>query len=128
MGADSLKGGIESDISEHRLAARRDGLRYESDLTDAEWALIEPMIPPPRRGDRMIQVLRGHTKNNGHSAGLCHRQPKGPMQIGGHTPSSGTTKATSDASSARWTNQSQRRCTSSFFAARPIVIRFQTSQ
>ena len=30
---------------EHRLAARRDGLRYGSDLTDAEWALVEPMIP-----------------------------------------------------------------------------------
>lgn len=26
--------------------------RYPSDLTDVEWALIEPMIPPPRRGGR----------------------------------------------------------------------------
>jgi transposase len=26
--------------------------RYPSDLTDAEWAIIEPMIPPPRRGGR----------------------------------------------------------------------------
>ena len=26
---------------------RRDGLRYASDLTDAEWALIEPFMPPP---------------------------------------------------------------------------------
>jgi len=26
---------------------RRDGLRYASDLTDAEWALIEPFIPAP---------------------------------------------------------------------------------
>jgi transposase len=26
--------------------------RYPSDLTDAEWALIEPMIPPPRKGGR----------------------------------------------------------------------------
>jgi transposase len=26
---------------------RRDGLRYASDLTDAEWALIEPLMPPP---------------------------------------------------------------------------------
>ena len=26
--------------------------RYPSDLTDAEWALIAPMIPPPRRGGR----------------------------------------------------------------------------
>jgi transposase len=26
--------------------------RYPSDLTDAEWALIAPMIPPPRKGGR----------------------------------------------------------------------------
>ena len=25
---------------------------YPSDVTDAEWALIAPMIPPPRRGGR----------------------------------------------------------------------------
>jgi transposase len=25
----------------------RDGLRYETDLTDAEWALIEPLMPKP---------------------------------------------------------------------------------
>ena len=28
---------------------RRDDLRYASDMTDAEWALIEPHLPPPRR-------------------------------------------------------------------------------
>ena len=26
----------------------RTGLRYASDLTDAEWALIEPFLPPAR--------------------------------------------------------------------------------
>ena len=26
---------------------QRDGLRYASDATDQEWALIEPHIPPP---------------------------------------------------------------------------------
>ena len=31
---------------EHRLAADRSGLRYPSDLTDAEWAIVAPMIPP----------------------------------------------------------------------------------
>ena len=25
----------------------RDGLRYETDLTDKEWRLIEPHLPPP---------------------------------------------------------------------------------
>ena len=41
---------------EHRLAAQRSGLRYPSDLTDAEWALIEPMIPPARSGGRPRDV------------------------------------------------------------------------
>ena len=31
---------------EHRAAADRRGLRYESDLTDAEWALIRRLLPP----------------------------------------------------------------------------------
>src|ERR671916_415890 len=30
----------------------RDGLRYETDLTDAEWALIEPLMPEPRQRGR----------------------------------------------------------------------------
>src|SRR4051795_6830865 len=34
---------------EHRAAADRRGLRYESDLTDAEWALVAPLIRPARR-------------------------------------------------------------------------------
>ena len=36
--------------SEHRLAARRVGQRYDSDLTDEEWALVERLIPPGKRG------------------------------------------------------------------------------
>ena len=31
---------------------RRDGLRYASDTTDAEWALIAPHLPPPPRRRR----------------------------------------------------------------------------
>ena len=30
-----------------RRKYRRDGLRYASDTTDAEWAVIEPHMPPP---------------------------------------------------------------------------------
>jgi transposase len=30
-----------------RAQYRREGLRYASDLTDAEWALIEPLLPTP---------------------------------------------------------------------------------
>jgi transposase len=41
---------------EHRHSADRPGLRYPSDLTDAEWALVEPLIPPARRGGRPRDV------------------------------------------------------------------------
>jgi transposase len=41
---------------EHRRAARRDSLRYASDLSDAEWDLVAPMIPPARRGGRRREV------------------------------------------------------------------------
>ncbi|WP_439710651.1 IS5 family transposase [Brucella anthropi] len=35
---------------------KRDGLRYPSDLTDAEWGLVEPLIPPAKRGGRRREV------------------------------------------------------------------------
>jgi len=41
---------------EHRQSAERYGVRYPSDLTDAEWALVEPMIPPAKRGGRPRDV------------------------------------------------------------------------
>ena len=41
---------------EHRRAADRRGLRYPSDLSDAEWALVEAMIPPAKRGGRRRTV------------------------------------------------------------------------
>jgi transposase len=41
---------------EHRRAATRRGLRYESDLTDAEWALVAPLIRPAKRGGRPRRV------------------------------------------------------------------------
>lgn len=34
----------------------RDGLRYPSDLTDAEWEIIAPLIPPAKRGGRRREV------------------------------------------------------------------------
>ena len=36
--------------AENRPRYNRDNLRYPSDLSDAEWALIEPLIPPGKRG------------------------------------------------------------------------------
>jgi transposase len=41
---------------EHRVAADRSGLRYPSDLIDAEWVLLEPLIPPARHGGRKRSV------------------------------------------------------------------------
>ena len=35
---------------ENRAKYNRDHLRYPSDLTDQEWALIEPLIPPAKPG------------------------------------------------------------------------------
>ena len=35
---------------ENRPRYNRDKLRYPSDLTDDEWTLVEPFIPPARRG------------------------------------------------------------------------------
>jgi hypothetical protein len=37
---------------EHRFAAYRSGLRYPSNLTCAEWVIVEPMIPPAKHGGR----------------------------------------------------------------------------
>src|SRR5215475_15688936 len=42
--------------AEHRRAADRHGLRYPSDLTEEEWALVAPMIPPAKRGGRPRDV------------------------------------------------------------------------
>jgi transposase len=42
--------------AEHRHAADRRGLRYPSDLTDAEWALVAPLIRPAKHGGRPRRV------------------------------------------------------------------------
>ncbi len=41
---------------ENRGLYERKGVRYPSDLTDQEWALIEPLIPPAKRGGRRRTV------------------------------------------------------------------------
>ena len=41
---------------EQRQAHDRAGLRYPSDLKDAEWALVAPFIPPAKRGGRKRTV------------------------------------------------------------------------
>jgi transposase len=42
--------------SEHRRAADRSSLRYPSDLTDAEWAIVQPLILPAKHGGRRRSV------------------------------------------------------------------------
>lgn len=42
--------------SENRPRYNRDKLRYPSDLTDEEWAHVEPLIPPAKRGGRKRSV------------------------------------------------------------------------
>ena len=44
--------------ADNRPRYNRDKLRYPSDLTDAEWAHIEPLIPPgkPGGGKRRVAI------------------------------------------------------------------------
>lgn len=42
--------------AENRQRYDRSHLRYPSDVTDAEWSLIEPLIPPAKRGGRRREV------------------------------------------------------------------------
>ena len=42
--------------SKNRGRYDRSALRYPSDLTDDEWALVEPLIPPARRGGNKRHV------------------------------------------------------------------------
>ena len=41
---------------ENRGLYERKAVRYPSDLTDREWALIAPLIPPAKRGGRRREV------------------------------------------------------------------------
>jgi transposase len=50
--------------TENRARYDRSQLRYPSDLADAEWALVKPLIPPAKRGGgkcrvEMRQVVNG---------------------------------------------------------------------
>ena len=43
--------------SKNRRRYDRSRLRYPSDLTDEEWALVEPLIPPAKRGGNRRHVV-----------------------------------------------------------------------
>ncbi len=42
--------------AENRKRYDRSKLRYPSDLTDEEWSLVQPLIPPAKRGGRKREV------------------------------------------------------------------------
>jgi len=48
---------------ENRTFYDRSQLRYPSDLTDEEWALIEPLIPPAKRGGGKRTVVMREVVN-----------------------------------------------------------------
>ena len=60
--------------ADNRPRYNRDKLRYPSDLTDAEWAHIEPLIPPGKPGGRQTarRYPRGDQRRDVHSE---HRLP-----------------------------------------------------
>ena len=43
--------------TENRPRYERSKLRYPSDLTDEEWSLVEPLIPPAKHGGRSREVV-----------------------------------------------------------------------
>ena len=53
--------------ADNRPRYNRDKLRYPSDLTDAEWAHIEPLIPPgkPGGGKRRVAIRQRRDLSTG---------------------------------------------------------------
>src|SRR5665647_724329 len=49
--------------SQNRARYDRSKLRYPSDLTDEEWGLVEPLIPPGRRGGGKRTVIMREVVN-----------------------------------------------------------------
>src|ERR1700690_4511903 len=60
--------------NENRGRYDRSRLRYPSDLTDEEWGLTEPLIPPSKRGGnrRTVNVARSRQRPD---VCLKHRLP-----------------------------------------------------
>ena len=49
--------------AENRARYDRSRLRYSGDLTDAEWALVSPLIPPAKRGGNKRKANLRHVVN-----------------------------------------------------------------
>ena len=64
--------------NENRARYDRSRLRYPSDLSDDEWKLVEPLIPPGKRGgDKRTVIMREVV--NGLMYILFHR-----LSVAGH--------------------------------------------
>jgi transposase len=64
-----------------RRQYRREGLRYASDMTDGEWALVAPLMPEPNRLGRPRKTDLQAVVN---TAGTCVSlpiRPKRPWRI-----------------------------------------------
>jgi hypothetical protein len=63
----------------NRPRYNRDKLRYPSDLTEAEWAHIKPLIPPAKRGGGKRRVnMREVIRMSYPSVGLASRRAINP--------------------------------------------------
>ena len=71
--------------ADNRPRYNRDKLRYPSDLTDAEWAHIEPLIPPgkPGGGKRRVAIREVQRRDVHSEHASCPRicRPEAPCMI-----------------------------------------------
>ena len=57
----------------NRARYDRSFLRYPSDLTDDEWALVEPLIPPAKRGGVTLGEAADPRAIPAHHSAGCRR-------------------------------------------------------
>jgi hypothetical protein len=69
---------------ENRGLYERRGGRYPSDLTDDEWALIGPLIPPAKHGGRPRTVDLREVMNGVPAAEVDGAQLFGALGVGRH--------------------------------------------
>src|SRR6266853_1276252 len=59
----NAEGGVETLFNKNRARYARSKLRYPSDLTDEEWGLVEPLIPPGKTGGGKRTVIMREVVN-----------------------------------------------------------------